>query len=325
MKKVLVTGCAGYIGSVLIRKLLDKNYFVIGIDNLSFGGESLLGVLYNKNFRFYKIDLRDFDLVKNILKEDIFAIVHLAAVVGDPACSKKPEKAKEINWNASKNLFDFVNVKLNIQRFIFASTCSNYGKMPDVDYVNENSPLNPISLYAELKVRFEEYILNSKTRDNFYPTSLRFATVYGVSPRIRFDLTVNEFMKEVALGRELKIFGEQFWRPYCHVEDISEAIILVLEANPGLVKHNVFNVGNTQENYTKKMIAEEILKIRPNAKISYVHKEEDPRDYKVDFSKIKNILGFQTTKRVPDGLQEINYLIINNFITDPDSKKYQNT
>ncbi len=325
MKKILVTGAGGYIGSVLVRRLLDKGYFVVGVDNLLFGGESLLGLLNNPNFKFIKGDVRSKELIENILSDNFYGVVHLAAIVGDPACAKEPQLAREVNWEASKNLFDICNEKTQIERFIFASTCSNYGKMPGDDYVNENSQLNPVSLYAELKVKFEEYLLKSSTRENFYPTSLRFATVYGLSPRIRFDLTVNEFMRDVTLGKELKIFGEQFWRPYCHVEDIAKACILILEADKKVVNHNVFNVGDTNENYTKKMIAEEILKIVPEARISYVHKEEDPRDYKVDFSKIKNEVGFSITKRVPDGLREIHHIINLGFLVDPYSKKYHNT
>lgn len=325
MKKILVTGAGGYIGSVLVRRLLDKGYFVVGLDNLLFGGESLLGLLNNPNFKFIKGDVRSKELIENILSDNFYGVVHLAAIVGDPACAKEPQLAREVNWEASKNLFDICNEKTQIERFIFASTCSNYGKMPGDDYVNENSQLNPVSLYAELKVKFEEYLLKSSTRENFYPTSLRFATVYGLSPRIRFDLTVNEFMRDVTLGKELKIFGEQFWRPYCHVEDIAKACILILEADKKVVNHNVFNVGDTNENYTKKMIAEEILKIVPEARISYVHKEEDPRDYKVDFSKIKNEVGFSITKRVPDGLREIHHIINLGFLVDPYSKKYHNT
>ncbi len=285
----------------------------------------MLGIFNNPNFKFIKGDIRNQSVIKNLLtNEEFWGVIHLAAIVGDPACAREPELAQETNWLASKNLFDICNNLTKIERFIFASTCSNYGKMPSVQYLDEESPLNPISLYAELKVKFEEYLLYSKTRENFYPTSLRFSTVYGISPRIRFDLTVNEFMREVALGKELKIFGEQFWRPYCHVEDIARACLFTLEAESSKIHKNVFNVGDTAENYTKKMIAEEILKIVPDAKIVFVYKEEDPRDYKVNFSKIKETLGFYITKKVPDGLKEIYNLIKLNLLSDPYSTKYRN-
>src|ERR1035438_3611001 len=190
---------------------------------------------------------------------------------------------------------------MRVKKFIFASTCSNYGKMGNDEFLNENSPLRPVSLYAELKVRFEKYLLESKTRKDFIPISLRFATVYGLSPRMRFDLTINEFIKDVVMGKELEIFGELFWRPYAHVVDLARSVVCVLEADNLKVDHEVFGVGNTEENYQKKMIAEEILKIDPSAKVKYVSKNEDTRDYRVNFDKIKNNLNYSITKKVPVG------------------------
>ncbi len=323
MKRILVTGAAGYIGSVLVRQLLDKGYLVKGMDILNFSGHSLVSFFNHPNFSFFKGDVRKLEDIKEALN-NIDGVVHLAAIVGDPACAKQPELAEETNWTASKKLIEECNNKDNVKRFIFASTCSNYGKMNGNDYVKETSPLNPVSLYAKLKVRFEEYLLNFQGRSDFIPTALRFATVYGLSPRIRFDLTVNEFMKEVSLGRELVIFGEQFWRPYCHVEDLARSCILVLESPAEKINHNVFNVGDTGENYQKKMIAEEILKLVPDAKIKYVHKDEDPRDYRVDFSKIKTELNYSISKTVPQGLSEINSIIKSKILSDPDSKMYRN-
>jgi nucleoside-diphosphate-sugar epimerase len=197
--------------------------------------------------------------------------------------------------------------------------------MEGTDFVRESSPLNPVSLYAELKVKFENYLLNSKTRSDFFPTSLRFATVYGLSPRMRFDLTVNEFIRDAAMGKELVIFGEQFWRPYTHVDDLARACILIMESDPQKIDHKVFGVGDTKENYTKKMIAEEILKILPNAKISYVRKNEDPRDYRVNFDLIKSELGYCITKTVPDGLTELYHVIREGIIIDTLNAKYCNT
>jgi len=323
LKKILVTGAAGYIGSVLVRQLLDKGYKVRGLDSLFFGGESLISIYNNPNFEFVKGDIRDDQTINNALK-DITDVVHLAAIVGDPACSKQPELAKEINWEASKYLYDYCNEKTEIEHFIFASTCSNYGKMEGDAFLNEDSELHPVSLYAELKVKFENYLLSNSIRDTFIPTALRFSTVYGLSPRMRFDLTVNEFIREVAFDKELLIFGEQFWRPYCHVEDLARSCVTVLESETDKVKQNVFGVGDTKENYQKKMIADEILKIVPTAKIKYVHKDEDPRDYRVDFSKIKDELGFQITKTVPHGLKEIYDILKNDVISDPYSKNYRN-
>lgn len=322
-KKILVTGAAGYIGSVLVRLLLDNGYDVRGLDLLNFGGESLIGIYNHPNFQFIKGDIRKRDDLKSSI-EDIDCVVHLAAIVGDPACAKQPEISIETNWKASKMLLDLCNQSLNIKRFIFASTCSNYGKIGGDEFVNENSPLKPMSLYAKLKVKFEKYLLETPVRNDFIPVSLRFATVYGISPRMRFDLTVNEFVREAILGKELQIYGEKFWRPYCHVEDIARACILVLESDEQKIEQNVYNVGDTNENYQKKTIVEEILKILPEANIKYVHKDEDPRDYRVDFSKIKNELGFKARKTVRDGIFEIYPLLKNGILSNPYSPNYRN-
>jgi nucleoside-diphosphate-sugar epimerase len=321
--KVLVTGAAGYIGSVLVRKLLEKGFSVRGFDNLSFGGESLIGVYNNPDFEFQKGDVRNIDDV-TLAIQGVQSVVHLAAIVGDPACARQPELANEINWVASRSLFDLCNTSSHLKRFVFSSTCSNYGKMPGDGFVNEESTLAPVSLYAELKVKFERYILEKETRRDFIPTALRFSTAYGLSPRIRFDLTVNEFTRQVALGKELDIYGEQFWRPYCHVEDLARGCILTMESAPEKVRHKVFGVGDTNENYQKAMIAEELLKIVPDAKIRYVRRLEDPRDYRVDFSKIRNELGFEISKKVPDGIREIYRAVKDGIISDPYSKAYQN-
>ena len=323
MKKVLVTGGAGYIGSVLVRLLLEKGYSVRVLDNLSFGGESIVDLLNDDRFEFLKGDVRNREDLKKAVK-GIDYIAHLASIVGDPACRKFPDEAKEINLTGSKNLYDIAE-DAGVKRFVFASTCSNYGKMDDPDaYVSETSKLAPISLYAETKVKVEKYLLNQPKDNSCKPTSLRFSTVYGLSPRPRFDLTVNEFTRELALGRELVIFGEQFWRPYCHVVDLSRAVIEVFEAPEEKVAFDVFNVGDTDENYQKEMIVNEILKVIPDGKIKYVEKNEDPRDYRVSFEKIHKQLGFSITKRVPDGIEQIRKTIIDGFFKDPDDEKYSN-
>ena len=321
--KVLVTGAAGYIGSVLVRKLLTTGHTVRGFDILLFGGESLISVYNHPQFEFIRGDIREKNEVRKALY-DIDCVIHLAAIVGDPACAKQPTLANETNWVASKMIFDLSHEMKNVKRFVFASTCSNYGKMGNDGYVDEDSPLKPISLYAELKVKFEKYLLNSKTRSDFIPTSLRFATAYGISPRMRFDLTVNEFIREVTCGNELKIYGEQFWRPYTHVEDLARACLIVSEARAKKVDRCVFGVGDTKENYQKKSIADEIYQLSPDAKIKYVHKDEDPRDYKVEFTKIKKELGFNITKTVPQGLKEVYDVLRKGIISNPFANRYRN-
>jgi nucleoside-diphosphate-sugar epimerase len=326
MRNILVTGGAGYVGSGLLSDLLTEGYSVTCVDNLMFGGESLLSIWHHKKFKFYNCDINNTNKFDQIFSENNFyGVIHLAAIVGDPACKLYTDLAYKTNWISSKWLIERSKIA-GVSKFIFASTCSNYGKMEDPEaYVDEDSRLAPVSLYADLKVKFEKYMLNEMQKlDGFSPTSLRFSTVYGISPRMRFDLTVNEFTKELALGRELIIFGEKFWRPYCHVKDFSNAFITVLNSSNEKVAYNVFNVGDTNENYTKQMLVNEIKKVLPDSKIKYIAKEDDPRDYKVNCDKIKKELGFKISMTVPDGIKEINHAIRENLIKDTENQKYYN-
>lgn len=323
MERILVTGAAGYVGSVLVRQLLRGGYGVRGVDTLYFGGESLAELADHARFELICGDVRDTALMDDALK-DIDAVIHLAAIVGDPACRAQPDLAREVNGEASERLFQRCAEVGHVSRFLFASTCSNYGKMEDEVFVREDSPLRPVSLYADLKVNFEKRLLEYGRRRHFHPTALRFSTVYGFSPRMRFDLTVNEFVRDAVYQKELEIYGEQFWRPYCHVDDIARACVLVLESPPGMVGYDVFNVGDTDQNYQKKTIAEEIKKVVRGVDIHYVRREEDPRDYRVDFSKIKKTLGFGITKTLPQGIRQVYKILKDGVIADPFAKQYRN-
>jgi nucleoside-diphosphate-sugar epimerase len=302
---------------------LKSGYKVRVIDNLRFGGEAIVDLLNDDNFEFIKGDTRnDADLEKAV--KGIDYVAHLAAIVGDPACAKEPDLARATNLDASKRFYEIAN-KNGIKKFVFASTCSNYGKMKDENaFVNEESELSPVSLYAETKVAVEKFLLEQDRSNICKPTNLRFSTVYGLSPRIRFDLTVNEFAKDLAMGKELVIFGEQFWRPYCHVIDLSRGVLSVLEADESKVAFEVFNVGDTSENYQKQMIISEIKKQLPGIKIQYVQKNEDPRDYRVNFDKISNILNYKISKKVPEGIAQVIKIIREGFLNNPDDPKYKN-
>ncbi len=318
---VLVTGGAGYIGSVLVGRLLDAGYPVRALDSLLWGGQSMIQYFADPNFDFLSGDVRDTATVQRALA-GCESVVHLAAIVGDPACAKAPEVAAEVNLAASKTLYRLA-AEAGLSRFIFSSTCSNYGKMADQDsYVSEASELRPVSHYGRLKTEFDRYLLN-QTAPRCVPTCLRFATVYGVSPRMRFDLTVNEFTRDLALGRELVVYGEQFWRPYCHVIDICRGVMTALQA-PMSACHDAFNVGDTDENYTKGMLLQAIQAQVDSGTIARVEKNEDPRDYRVSFSHIRTRLDFHVTRRVPDGVAEIVRLVRSGAIPDPDAACYRN-
>ena len=327
VQSVLVTGGAGYAGSWVVRTLLETGFQVTCVDKLMFGAESLLGVWGHPSFCLRKADITEHNEIDRIVDERSHdAIVHLAAIVGDPACKRDPALAERTNRDASLHLIEKA-MSAGIPRFVFASTCSNYGKMLDPDgYVDETSPLRPVSLYATLKVEVEKLLLEQIERsDRFCPTALRFATVYGTSPRTRFDLTVNEFVRELVLGRDLVVFGEQFWRPYCNVRDFARAVCTVLQADRGTVAYEVFNVGDTEENYTKKMIVDEMLKRIPNGCVKYVHKEEDPRDYRVRFDRIRDVLSFAVSRTLPEGIDDVLDAIRLGAIPDPDAARLTNT
>ncbi|MBI5202083.1 MAG: NAD(P)-dependent oxidoreductase [Elusimicrobia bacterium] len=322
-EKILVTGAAGYIGSTLTAQLLAKGRRVLALDSLSFGGESLLGLYGHPGLELVVADIRETERFPKLL-EGVSGVVHLAAIVGDPACAKQPEVAEAINWTAAKALFDECAKTASVKRFVFASTCSNYGKMQGDGYVKEDSPLTPVSLYARLKVKMEQHILGAKVREDFVPVALRFSTVCGISPRMRFDLTVNEFAREMALGKELEVFGPQFWRPYCHVTDIARACMLGLEAPAEKVRGQVFGVGSTRENYTKNDIVTALKKRLPDAKVKFVERAEDPRDYRVDFTRIERTLGFTVTMSLDQTIDELLSCLKQGVWKDPYSTRFQN-
>jgi nucleoside-diphosphate-sugar epimerase len=191
-------------------------------------------------------------------------------------------------------------------------------------FVDEDSELTPVSLYAETKVAVERALLQTGNSGSWCPTPLRFATVYGVSPRMRFDLTVNEFTMELLVNKTLKVFGEQFWRPYIHVRDVARAIQLVLGSPEHLVGARVFNVGATDQNYQKQQLVELIRPHAPDAVIEYVHRAEDPRDYRVSFTRVTNELGFKTTRTVASGIEEVARLVQGNVITNFGESAYRN-
>jgi nucleoside-diphosphate-sugar epimerase len=300
---VLVTGGSGYVGAEVVKRLLDDGAQVRILDSLLHGQSHVADSLKEQGADLRVADIRDADARRDAL-QGIDAIVHLAAIVGDPACALDPEEANEVNVESTRALIEDAGAA-GVGHFVFASTCSNYGRMADPETpIDENGELAPVSLYAEQKVEIEKMLLG---RGDAGPraTCLRFATVYGAAPRMRFDLTVNEFIRELWADRDLEVFGEQFWRPYVHVRDAAKGVKTILDAGPEKVGGDVFNVGHSDENYRKLDLVNLMQEKIPTGRVSFVKRDEDPRDYKVSFEKIKRELGYEPDMRVPDGVDEI--------------------
>jgi len=319
---VLVTGGAGYIGAPLTETLLESGREVRVLDSLLHGQEDIASRLEGLGADVRRADLRD-DEARRAALSGADAVVHLAAIVGDPACARDPRVADEVNVQGTRQLVADAR-EIGVGRIVFASTCSNYGRMTDPTVpITEDGALAPVSLYAEQKVSMEKLILSDEFAE-LNPTCMRFATVYGAAPRMRFDLTVNEFTRDLWGDRELDVFGEQFWRPYIHVHDAARAVRTVLDAPRDKTQGEVFNAGRSDQNYTKQMLVEEIQRQVGRGKVSFVKRHEDPRDYKVSFDKISDVLQFRTSFTVPDGITEITQALEERRWPDPWGPRYRN-
>ena len=319
---VVVTGGAGYVGAPLCLELVASGRTVRALDVILHEQTGVAEQLEQAGVELIKADVRDLGARERALT-GAHAVVHLAAIVGDPACARDPELSREVNVEGALAMARDAE-RLGAERFVFASTCSNYGRMTDPTRpIDETGTLAPVSLYAEQKVEIEKWLLDG-SHGGMHPSCLRLATVYGVAPRMRFDLTVNEFTRDLWADRQLEVFGEQFWRPYVHVHDAGRAIRTVLDAPIDIVAGEVFNVGRSGENYRKLDLVQEIHKQTDRGTVSYAHRAEDPRDYKVSFDKIRAVLGFETEMTVPDGIAEVLTALDENRFADPFDGRYRN-
>ncbi|MBN2147129.1 MAG: NAD(P)-dependent oxidoreductase [Anaerolineales bacterium] len=325
---VLVTGAAGYIGSILCGELLRQGYRVTAIDDLIFGGESLLAYLANPGFHFVKANVWEPRAVRNALREDWpapVAVIHLAAIVGFPACQAVGRQvAWRYNVEATERVYEQVN-NMGSQRFIYASTYSNYGLSQNGKPVTEDSPLTPQSLYAETKIAAERFLLG-QGNGSCVPLIFRLATLYGISPRTRFDLIINQFVLEAYLRRELLIYQRGYSRSFVHIRDVVRGFTMGLQANTETIRGQVFNLGSENGNYTKDQIIALVLKRLPETVVQYKDMTfgGDMRDITVSFEKIRAALGFETQLTADDGIKEVLHAIRSGLISNPSDARYRN-
>jgi nucleoside-diphosphate-sugar epimerase len=293
MIKILITGGAGYVGSVLTELLLKKNYQVTIFDNLMYGGDHLVTFVSNKNFQFIKGDVRSFSELASVIKnKDI--IVHLAAIVGYPACSRNPKLAKEININGTNNVLKNISKNQNI---FYASTGSNYGSLDE--FCTEDSKLNPLTVYAKTKTKAEDMVLQRGGSIAF-----RFATAFGVSPRMRLDLLVNDFIYKMISQGYLVVYEKNFMRTFIHIRDIARSFLFGIE-NFKKMKDQVYNVGSDQLNYSKEDVCRLIQKKIPGyVYFSEIGEDKDKRNYVVSYKKIANT-GFKLQYTLNEGIDEL--------------------
>ena len=284
--RVLVIGGLGMIGSLLTKKLLNLGKKVNILD-INFYNTKKIFKKKNKNLKIFIGDVNN----KKILKKAISgcsSVIHLGEIVGDPAVSLNEKFSIKNNFEATSFLLNEC-IKSGIKRFIFTSSCSVYGFAKKK--CNEKSKLNPVSLYAKCKVACEQQILSQKIK-NFCPTILRLSTVYGNSPRLRLDLVVNRFVANAVKKKKLYVFGENCWRPMICVDDVCDGIIKILKTKKNKVSYQIFNLGSDRENYMIKDVAE-IIKKNIKIKIDYQKQKDDPRNYRVSFSKIKKKINYK--------------------------------
>jgi nucleoside-diphosphate-sugar epimerase len=303
-RRVLLIGGAGYVGSVIAGQLLERGYSVRCMDRLLYRNDvCVLPLVHHAQYDFVYGDHCGPTAV-NAALDGVTDVVILSGLVGDPITKKYPDVSEAINHKGMLSLIDCLNGK-GLNRVVFVSTCSNYGLIVGDVMADESYELKPLSLYAKAKVAVEKALLDSRGKVDYSPTVLRFSTAFGLSPRMRFDLTVNEFTRAMYLKQDLVVYDAHTWRPYCHTRDFGSAVRRVLELGRSRIAFEVFNVGREENNCTKQSIVDKIKKHLPDAPVSYKEHGTDPRNYRVDFRKIREKLLFVPEHTVDDGVAEI--------------------
>ncbi|MFD1646074.1 NAD-dependent epimerase/dehydratase family protein [Haloarchaeobius litoreus] len=317
---VLVTGGAGYLGSILTRQLLDDGHDVVVLDRFLFGDNALAELRDDDSLTIIEGDVRDEDVLEDAVSR-ADDIVHMAAIVGDPACSDAVDEAIETNLDATVRTKQLA-AEHDVSQFVFVSTCSVYGNSETGSMLDETSPVNPVSVYAQTKQLAETSLLEEPM--GLDVTALRLATVYGLSPRPRFDLVVNLLTKMAVEQGTGTIFGGDQWRPFIHTRDVARGIRAVLDAPAEDVGGEVFNVGRDDENYTMAEVGKLIDDAVPEADVTVDETVSDDRTYRVTFEKLREATGFVPEIRLPQGIDEIRDALETEAIEDPDSPLHLN-
>jgi len=297
MTKVLVTGGAGYLGSVLVPALLERGCSVAVLDNFMYGQDSLAAACYHPQFSIVRGDVRSMDTMKPLLK-DADVIIPLAALVGAPLCDRDPLAATSTNKQAIVDMLELIG---RGQRVILPITNSGYGVGEAGKFCTEETPIRPVSLYGRDKVDVERTLLER------HPSaiSLRLATVFGMSPRMRLDLLVNTLTAHAYFRGKIRVSGRAHARPHLHAQDAATALLLAAEARDTLVRGQRFNVGDDSSNHGVRDIAGLVAAALPGTEVTVEPQLADARSYRVSFSKIRKTLGFARRFSVSDGVAEI--------------------
>lgn len=319
IRRVLVIGGAGYVGSALVRQLLRRGYTVRVLDMLLYGDGAMAELRSHAHFEFIKGDFRNIEAVVTSM-QDVDAVVHLGAIVGDPAGDLEPEITQEVNVAATRLIAEVAR-GFGVRRLVFTSTCSVYGASDEL--LDERSVTNPVSRYAQSKLASEKILLGMASAQ-FSPVILRLGTLYGLSYRPRFDLVVNLLVAKAMREREITITDGGQWRPFLHVEDAARAVVRCLEVPATVVGGQIFSVGSTEENYQLKQVATMICDLVPGMKVTFVEADGPHRNYRVSCEKIKRRLAFQPARTLPEGIREIRQAIASGTIADYAASEYSN-
>lgn len=318
-KRVLVIGGAGYIGSALLPKLLERGYHVRLLDLFLFGKEPIASIAGHPNLEIIHADFRHVDKIVHAVR-GMDEVIHLGAIVGDPACSLDEDLTVEVNLMATRMIAEVAKGS-GIKRFCFASTCSVYGASDEI--LDERSHLNPLSLYAQSKLASEK-VLMQMADEIFSPVVLRFGTVYGLSGRTRFDLVINLLTAKAIKEGKITVFGGGQWRPFLHVNDAALALLKVVESPTDLIHGQVYNVGSNEQNYQLGDAAQIIQSFVPQAQVVDMGADTDFRNYRVDFSKIKKMLSFTPEWTLAQGIKQVIAAFENGDVQDYRSPLYSN-